>query len=84
MKEETKITILTIVGCLMLITMILFVIGALSKVKVEGGCKVNNISFNVNETEGIKHIEHLNISRGEIDCYFKGDVPLWIVAVFGR
>lgn len=67
------------ISCGMLVLLIiLLVITSLSKIKVEGNCKINKLSFDVNKTN---KIENLSLSNGEIDCEFGFETPLWVVLI---
>ena len=80
---KPKLSKLITFALLTMLTIIIFLffLTALSKVKLEGRCKVDGISFNLNETKEENRMENLNLSNGEIDCNFKIETPLWIVLV---
>ena len=69
---------MAILYTILILVIALFIITSLSKVKLEGNCKIDNLSFNINETN---KMENLSLSNGEISCSFKVDVPLWVVII---
>lgn len=76
MKDKNISKIIT-VGILILAFTFLIALTILgnSKVEFEGRCEINNISFEINDTG----FNYLNIDKGNIDCYSKVKMPLWLL-----
>ena len=77
-KMKKQDLLMTFLFAMMVLIIILLVIISLSKVKVEGNCKIDKLSFDINETN---NIENLSLSKGEIDCSFEIETPIWIVLI---
>jgi len=78
MKEKKREILMAIILVMMIFVIVLLIITSLSKVKLEGNCKIDKLSFNINETN---EMENLSLSDGKIDCSFKIEAPLWVVLV---
>ena len=77
-KRKKQVILEALLFAVALILIIFLVIISFSKIKLEGNCKIDKLSFDINETN---KMENLSLSNGEIDCGFKIEVPLWVVLV---
>ncbi len=77
-KTNTREIIRTILVVILFILLLLMIVVSLSKVKIEGSCEIDNLSFEINET---RSMENISLSDGGISCSFKLEVPLWIALI---
>ena len=75
MKNKKKDIFMCLLASLLVVLILLLIIISLSKIKVEGGCEIDKLSFDINETN---NIENIILSDGKINCKFKVEAPLWI------
>lgn len=76
-NQNKSITKIFLIGIFILAFtfLIALTISANSKVEFEGRCEINNISIEINDTG----FNYLNIDEGNIDCYSKVKMPLWLL-----
>ncbi len=79
-KNKSREIIGTILIIILFILLLLMIMVSLSKVKVEGSCEIDNLSFDINET---RSMENISLSDGGIDCSFKLETPIWVILSFG-
>lgn len=79
MAKQKKEIFKILLSVILIILILLIIIVSLSKVKLEGNCKIDNFSFDINKTNN--NIENLSLSNGEIACSFKLESPLWVILI---